>query len=1421
MSFGAPFWLLVWGLALPILLAQARRRRRIKVGSLRLWLLIEADRKPKPRFALPPLTARLLLQLAIIFLAGLALAQPRIGAPAPEHAVFLVDVSASMNAGDVAPSRLTRAIDALDARLQRAEAEGIDRVSVIVVGAEPRPVAARLPPHLARQTLAAVEATDGTADWAAAIAYIPSLSLPDERIEIVAFSDGAPLPEDAEVEQISFGGSGTRNAELNAEVTPISGTLGRWRIEGTVTLWGTHPRPEGVALSFAPAAGGGELDWGQLELDAGPTDPGNDGSLVLPFVGESQFPGHGRLTLALRPDLAPHDDRLDFVLREMPRGLDVLYVGPDEKSLLRALDTQEGLRLVRAEAVPEEAARYDLVVAHDAVLAAHPRTNLLLSGGARIAGEQAPADWREGAPDTWRSDHPLSANLDWATFGSLPFRPATPAGGEAVARVGVWPLLEAREMAWGREVRLRIDPSAPGWGDAPALPVLMQNLVRWLGVDPAARVGQTCEAGRSCPLEALEGSARVIGPKGTQVAAVPGAAFLPLRTGLYRIERSGGSRVVPVHATAGEGDLRAPGASPTHARPLQPWQALLAALLAAIAVEAALAWRELRRRPGPDTHQRRRRDLALVGTRASAVAAGVASFFLLPFPEPGPDRAAVAIFGAPGPAGAGVAAVPPDAAVLRAGAAPELLLDHGARGDGFPGGDGAAGAAELQFALALLPPDRPGRILLAGTAGATAEEAALLAPALAARGLRLDHAVPAPAPGDVLVREVSAPSGLRSGDRYTATALVASEGGGPTRISFLADGSMVAEEEVVLPAGISRVEAPLVAGAAAEALIEVEVAATGDPEARNDREGVLVDIGPRPAALLVSSNPRRARDFAEALAVQEIDVRAVEPRSAPRRVEDWIQEDLVILLDVPALDIGIDGLNSLARAVREQGVGLMILGGPNSFGPGGYDQTPLEDLSPLSARIPHDAPKAALVFVIDRSGSMQGQVGEVTRLDIAKAAAIHAAELLHEESALGIVAFDQEAYEVVSLRPRPDPDALADLLAPLQPGGGTTLLPALEMAVEALEDVPYDIRHIIVMTDGLIEQVDFRPTLERAAASEITVSTIAFGSSAVTDRLAIIADAGGGTYHATGDFRALPSILSQETIVSTTSPVRSEETAVLRAGRAEPFLANLPKELPPISRHVATTAKPGAQEHLQLTSADGEAVPLMASWRQGNGRVLAFASDGTGQGTTGWMELPEFPLLWAQIARHFLRGGGGAGLHLSLARSGDAALVRAERVDAHGLPMTGDALTARLAEGDSRVRLRETEPGHFEGRLPLHGPGVHAVTVEGAGREATARLHLGYPAALDPGRDGTHVLAALAQATGGGAGERPPDFEAPHITLFLAPAWRPWLALALALALGGVLWRAAETLGALAVALGSRHHSGGGAASASSTGGTE
>ena len=101
--------------------------------------------------------------------------------------------------------------------------------------------------------------------------------------------------------------------------------------------------------------------------------------------------------------------------------------------------------------------------------------------------------------------------------------------------------------------------------------------------------------------------------------------------------------------------------------------------------------------------------------------------------------------------------------------------------------------------------------------------------------------------------------------------------------------------------------------------------------------------------------------------------------------------------DVPAFRLSREFLGALDFFVREQGGGLLMAGGENSFGSGGYFASSIDELLPVSMELRKEQRKlaTALAIVMDRSGSMNASAGAgLTKMDLANSGAARAVELL-------------------------------------------------------------------------------------------------------------------------------------------------------------------------------------------------------------------------------------------------------------------------------------------------------------------------------------------------------------------------------------------------------------------------------------------
>ena len=419
---------------------------------------------------------------------------------------------------------------------------------------------------------------------------------------------------------------------------------------------------------------------------------------------------------------------------------------------------------------------------------------------------------------------------------------------------------------------------------------------------------------------------------------------------------------------------------------------------------------------------------------------------------------------------------------------------------------------------------------------------------------------------------------------------------------------------------------------------------------------------------------------------------------------------------------------------------------------GGYYKTTLEEILPVRSDFEKEKekPSLAMVFVIDRSGSMTGD-----KMELAKEAAKSAVELLGARDQVGVIAFDSDSYWVSELRSAADKGYVSDRISTIESGGGTAIYPGMVDAYEALSSAVAKLKHVILLTDGHSAPGDFEGITSNMVADRITVSTVGVGQGSDTDLLEDIAKQGNGRYYYCDDPASIPQIFAKETVTASKSAI-NEQPFIPQLIRPTPVLTSLDVESAPfLLGFVATRPKPTSE--FILATESGE--PLLVWWRYGLGLTVAFTSDAKGRWAAEWLTWPDFSTFWAQVVRHSMRKSDAKGVYVEVERQGDKTEIRLDSVDPAGrfrnnaetkVTVIGPSVGAEKSE----VEMQQVAPGRYVAHVVTDQEGAyHFDLSQMAGAQTAFRqtrgLVVGYPDELRLKPTDDVLLRRIAEVSGG------------------------------------------------------------------------
>ncbi len=1386
MVWRLPFALLLLAGAIPLILflhSLKPRGLRVRTTTMFLWERVLRERPLGTRLGwLLRKNLLLILQLLAVTALIAALADPwlRYFGSTTGDIVAVIDLSASMKAKGKNGARFEGARRRLLTLIADLGAQ--QKMMIIGAGAEARLLAPfssdkRRLGELAR----GLEATDAPGHVKEAILFAHAFLKRGSPDRVVVISDGAFAGAEEFVKpaaQLSF-----VTVEGGKDNVGIVGFEARRQPE--------HPEAAEIMVHVKNFTGHAvrapldlSLDGKTLARQEIALGAGDRRVLIFPYDGALD----GRLLARLEIDDDFATDNQAYLALADRAPLRVHYVGPGNPYLSRLLRLFSQVELSSAAHWEPELERtqqpYDLIIFDRVAAPALSQGNFILID---TVAPNLPIEIK-GRMENPRvlsplTKHPLTEGL---SLGDLRVREArrivVKGAGTVLARGAEGPLIYALDKGNLRLLFLGFDLTASDLPLRVAFPILFHNAIEWFQPGRLEFPGQSAQPGVPVVLRLAQGdgAVEITAPSGRHehfsAPAAPLTFTDTFEAGFYAFKsanRSGSfavnlfdeeeSEIVPRVALAAASTPSAPP-SGTLETGFSLWPLLLGAVLFFLGLELFLAFRQ-----GLPLYPVVIRGVALAvlalalvnprlfrSTTALDVILGVD--LSRSVGQEGREKAQALLEAARGFTRRTVRT-----GLMAFGRVPEWeSLPH----EELPAGDFDARLerdetdiqAALQAALAQIGEGRQGKILMISDGNENRGETARVIPLLRAQAVQVWTLPVSLSRGrnEIYLSDLTLPRLVDSAEGFEVRATIESLRQARARVRLLRDGVLQAEQNLALQAGSNPVAFRDSLTERGNHAYELLVESPDDTLAENNLlQGVVAVKGP-PRVLLLSSQEETQHVVAQVLRVQGYAVVESAPQSHPLSLAELSAYDLLVLDNVPAYQLSHAKMENIEKYVRDLGGGALVIGGSQSYGAGGYFRTPLERILPVDMRPPArlEMPHVALLFVIDKSGSMGSGSEGATKLDLAKAAAIAAADIMNPTDQVGILAFDAGWDWALPFRQVGKGEWISERLSSLESDGGTDLYKAMLEAHRAIAGKQAAIKHVIVLSDGLTDKADFNALVGKMAHDGITVSTVSVGSDADVQLMADIAKNGKGRGYVALDPQTIPQIFTTETLLISRDLLIEKTVTPTIVTPTGPLKGIAQGKLPALRGYVLTYPKPRAELWMRA-----EKDPLLISWRYGLGRVMAFTSDLSGRWGRDWVGWPGFSQWASQLARDTMRKILDTRMRTEFHADGDAIKVVTDLVSRDGKFLNYLNVKANITAPSQASRqeiFQQTAPGRYEGKFIPASRGIHFISLyvesnpgEAPVAVATVPYIAPYPREYRELKPNLSLLSRLAEETGG------------------------------------------------------------------------
>ena len=483
--------------------------------------------------------------------------------------------------------------------------------------------------------------------------------------------------------------------------------------------------------------------------------------------------------------------------------------------------------------------------------------------------------------------------------------------------------------------------------------------------------------------------------------------------------------------------------------------------------------------------------------------------------------------------------------------------------------------------------------------------------------------------------------------------------------------------------------------------------------------------------------------LAAALKDEGITLKPITLDQFPANLVEMQSYDAIVLSNVPA---GAGGLTDqqdkmIASYVRDMGGGLLVIGGPDTLGAGGWQGRELEKILPVDMDIPaqRQVGKGALVLIMHSCEMPQGNYwGEQC--------ALKASQTLSEKDEIGVVSYGWNGGRSgwdFPLAERGDGSKVEAAIKNMKLGDMPDFNDSMAVALKGINGQGGLIRsnarhkHVIIISDG-DPGAPSAQLVQDYKAAKVTVSTVTVyphvGGGMMNKLLPptmeqIAKDLGGKSYGPINNNpNQLPQIFIKEATIVRRSLIHEEKAGipVQLLDPSDDVIKGF-ADFPPVYGMVLTSRKNDPKVQMPL-SAGKNNDPILAHWQVGLGKSAVFTSDAHNKWGPAWVGWPGYSKIWAQVVRKVSRPPMSSDFDVQTAQVNDRGKISVEALNKEGgsenfLSISGTVVGPDMKE--RKVRLVQTGPGQYEADFDTKEPGNYVVALNYRGRDNKAGILLG------------------------------------------------------------------------------------------------